>query len=236
MYITLIQRNTYCNPVNIFYEDPSAFPKEYQRRIKFQHNYKYVPDMSNLVEMSIEENPKILTDNIHEISNEDIEKIKKWVKFYSKDLLNWIGTGDPLPLYEYLADMDSLRKLKNIFKEEVFEYRLHYDIGFMMARIKKEKTGLPVDIHIDDSTEYDYVVHYKKEKYIPRIKFVANHTDDWHLTLFGTMSIEKEPRILNPDFDCELTENEIQQIKNWVKLHRKRLLKITCEEIHWNEL
>ena len=227
MYITLIQRNTYCNPVNIFYEDPSAFPKEYQRRIKIQHNYKYVPDMSNCIEMSVENNPKILTNNTHEISNEDIEKLKKWVKFYRKQLLNWIGTGDPLPLYEYLADMDLLRKLKKVFGEDVFEYRLHCDTGFMMTTLYKKETGLPVDIRFDDSMEYEYVALYQKRKYIPRIKFKTNNSNDGAMTLFGTMSIEDEPRILNPDFDCELTENELQQIKDWIRLHKKMLLKVT---------
>ena len=85
MYITLIQRNTYCNPVNIFYEDPSAFPKEYQRRIKIQHNYKYVSDMSNCIEMSVENNPKILTNNTHEISNEDFLTNHSPIRIFSHD-------------------------------------------------------------------------------------------------------------------------------------------------------
>jgi len=222
-YTTFFQRNMYCNPVNFFFDEQANISEGQIPIVRWQHNYKYVPDQSNCIEMSIEDEPRILNNIKHEIKKSDITKLKKWVKLYKDVLLNWTCKYWGWYLYEDIEHKSS--KKKRYF----FEHEINMP-WYSMSDIRPIISNLPTVVFYGDGIEYDYVSEVLKEKYVPRIKFIGNKNYKHPISLYGSMSIEDEPRILNENFDCELTENEIQQIKDWVKLHKDALLKMTFSE------
>lgn len=60
-------------------------------RIKFVNSYSKRYDGSKTIPMSIEDSPKILTKFKPEISNKDIELIKKWVVLNKQVLLDYLN-------------------------------------------------------------------------------------------------------------------------------------------------
>jgi hypothetical protein len=239
MYTTFIYRKQYGNPVGVYFDDMSEYPLNYAPRIKFQHNYKYMSDMSNLVEMSIEDDPKILTNNLHEILPNDITLLKEWVIYYKDILLNWKGINDDSYILEYFRHKPLIPEFEKEINEDKTDESL--DMGVMASSEPKfynhkGNRGLPnnLEVYIDDSLEYEYRTE-NNLKYTPKIKFVGdyynpNDSTDRIFDVYIPMSIEEEPKILY-DMDHNISDTDIKDLKSWVKLHKEMLLKTTKGEI-----
>ena len=219
MYTTFIIRDRYENPVNLFYDDPADHPKDYIPRIKFQLDYEYLPNLENTGEMNLVDKPEIMCGDTSNLKKEDIAKLKRWVKKYRKTIFKWEGGKDVCPLSECL-DLIKNTEIKPENEDSL------YDIGWAMTRIPS-KYDLPTTVHFDDSEEYDFRKK-NNQSYIPRIKFVGNPKEPNCLfRVYVPMSIEDEPRLLMPEMKHTLSENEIEILKDWVKKHKKQLLKVT---------
>lgn len=94
-----------------------------------------------------------------------------------------------------------------------------------MSRLSKRETGLPVEILVDDIGAWENIGNFR------RIKFQGNKCEGTDHTKMYSMSIERKPRILVKNANIELSEDELNQIKSFVKKNKKELLQLGKQKI-----
>lgn len=93
---------------------------------------------------------------------------------------------------------------------------------FEMATLKKKRSGLPVNLYLDDSGSYVNGGH------APQIKFQANRNDSSDTRLMIPMTISDDPEI-PVDYKQQLDgvkENDIKTIKQFVIANKDNLLRL----------
>lgn len=93
---------------------------------------------------------------------------------------------------------------------------------YEMATLKKRRSGLPVNIYLDDSGSYIDGGH------APRIKFQPNKNDSSDTRTMIPMTISDDPEI-PIDYKSQLngiTEKDISEIKNFVISNKSNLLRL----------
>ncbi len=95
------------------------------------------------------------------------------------------------------------------------------DYIFKMVTLRRKDTGLPVNICLADNA-------WAKGKHSPRIKFQGNRNPSSDTYCMIPMSISDEPEILIQQEELwhELTSDDIQEIKQFVKLNKNCLLRL----------
>ena len=91
-----------------------------------------------------------------------------------------------------------------------------------MATLKKKRSGLPVNLYLDDSGSYVNGGH------APRIKFQANRNDSSDTRQMIPMTISDDPEI-PVDYKQQLDgvkENDIKTIKQFVIANKDNLLRL----------
>lgn len=96
------------------------------------------------------------------------------------------------------------------------------ELYFEMANLKKDKTRLPVNIWVDEIGSGRNLKHY-----IPRIKFQSTKSDKAQSGI--PISISKKPEILVDNYETDLNNYEIGQVKNFIIRNYDLLMK------HWNQ-
>lgn len=99
------------------------------------------------------------------------------------------------------------------------------DSLFEMACLRKNKTGLPVNIYVDDSGAW------KESGHANRIKFQRDKGDRPITRDMIPMSIEDNPRILVQSPDMELSASDIDAVKQFIRDNRILLEKLGNTEI-----
>jgi len=87
-----------------------------------------------------------------------------------------------------------------------------------MSRIDKKRSGLPVNIFVDEMDCWEKIGPFR------RIKFQGNKNEEINWKELYSMSIEKIPRVVVKDAQIDLTEKELQQIKDFVSENRSLLI------------
>jgi hypothetical protein len=95
-----------------------------------------------------------------------------------------------------------------------------------MSRIPKDMTGLPVDILVDENKAWEKIGHYK------RVKFQGNTKKKMDWRKMYSMSIEENPQVLVKDAKISLTDDELQQIKDFVSKNLDSLLQISDQKLY----
>jgi hypothetical protein len=93
-----------------------------------------------------------------------------------------------------------------------------------MATLRKSRSGLPVNLYLDDSGSWKKSGHFKK------IKFQADTNDKPLTHNMVPMSISDDPQVLI-NTKMQLTSQELFQVKNFVKENKDLLLKLSDAEI-----
>ena len=88
-----------------------------------------------------------------------------------------------------------------------------------MSRLSKDMSGLPVDIYVDELNCWEKIGPFR------RIKFEGNKEKSDYKNIYS-MSIEENPRVLVKDAKIDLTDEELQQVKDYVSKNRKLLIKM----------
>lgn len=101
---------------------------------------------------------------------------------------------------------------------------------FEMANIKKNITGLPMNVWVDEHGASRNVKHNE-----PRLKIQTDKADKVHGEGIP-ISISSEPKVLVKRFKAELSDNEINQAKEYIVKHLDILLKHWYQEIDTDEL
>jgi len=94
-----------------------------------------------------------------------------------------------------------------------------------MSRLSKRETGLPVHIFLDEIGAWDNIGNFK------RIKFRGKKSDKPDHTNIYSMSIEKNPRVLVRNAKIDITDEELNQVKDFVSRNEKELLKLANQKI-----
>lgn len=100
---------------------------------------------------------------------------------------------------------------------------------FEMVNIKKQLTGLPVNIWLDEHGASRGTKHNE-----PRLKFQEDRADKVHGRGIP-ISISDKPRVLVKTFKAEIGESEINQVKEYIVKHLDLLLKHWYQEIDTDE-
>ena len=105
--------------------------------------------------------------------------------------------------------------------------KLERNAAFEMATLRKNKSGLPVNIYLDDSGSY------KAGKHGPRIKFQANKGDNPNTRNMIPMTISDDPSIPIQNYRQQLegiSESDITKIKTFVLANKDNLLRLCNNE------
>lgn len=107
--------------------------------------------------------------------------------------------------------------------------RTNCETAFEMACLRKNKTGLPVNIYVDDSGAW------KGTEFANCIKFQKDKGDTPVFQDLIAMSIEEDPKILAPFPDMELSPSDIDAVKRFVVENKVLLEKLENTEIDIEE-
>jgi hypothetical protein len=89
---------------------------------------------------------------------------------------------------------------------------------YEMSNYFKSRSGLPVNLWLDED------MLYKKGKHGKRLKFQLNTANNIQRENMGVMTISSDPQvIINPKQKNEIGQKEINDIKNWVIKYEKEL-------------
>lgn len=89
------------------------------------------------------------------------------------------------------------------------------------ANLRKDETGLPVNIWIDELGADRQNKHYR-----PRIKFQNDYGDRINLSNMTPISIDQNPEII--EGKCEIKKKDLKEIINFILDNQNVLMK------HWN--
>jgi hypothetical protein len=124
--------------------------------------------------------------------------------------------------------MDKIKEITLRFKY-LCEYNYNYcgnfydwlfEHGYVseMSNLPKRRSGLTVNLWVDDNGSY------KKGKHGKRIKFQLNNANNVQETNMGVMTISDDPEvIINPKQKIEISQKEINAIKEFVIKHKSYL-------------
>lgn len=99
-----------------------------------------------------------------------------------------------------------------------------------MSNLRKNQTGLPVNIWVDDIG-----VERKSKHNQPRIKFQNDNADRMHEETIS-MSISENPEILQKNQKINISNEDVNKIKKFVKLNKNVLIEYWNQNIELLEL
>lgn len=118
-------------------------------------------------------------------------------------------------------------KLDDVVQQNCYNYTNDH-LG-EMATLRKNRSGLPVNLYLDDAQSYKKGGHWK------RIKFQADKGNSPNTRDMIPMSIEDEPRIMAGASYTKLSSADIEKVRNFVKANKELLLKLADFEIDFPE-
>ena len=98
-----------------------------------------------------------------------------------------------------------------------------------MSALKKKRSGLPVNLYLDDTGNYRKSGHWK------RIKFQGDYGDRTNPSNLITMSISATPEILPKNVKVKLPAKDIEAIRQFVIQNEQLLSDLSDEKIDFVE-
>jgi hypothetical protein len=98
-----------------------------------------------------------------------------------------------------------------------------------MATLRKKRSGLSVNLYLDDAKSWSKSGHWK------RIKFQSDKGDSPNTRSMIPMSIDDDPRILVKNPKLSLSAKDIDEIKIFVKMNKDLLLQLADAAIDIGE-
>jgi hypothetical protein len=94
-----------------------------------------------------------------------------------------------------------------------------------MATLRKNKSGLPVNLYLDDS------MSYKRSGHAQRIKFQPDKGDRPITRTMIPMSIGDDPQVMGRGVKTSLSTADIEKIKSFVRANKNLLLALSDMKI-----
>lgn len=98
-----------------------------------------------------------------------------------------------------------------------------------MAALRKERTGLPINIWIDEFGAKRNVPHF-----LPRVKIQSSIGND--MSNLASVSISEHPMIIRGVENIRLSGKDLQKVIAYIKENYKLFLKVWNDEIDFDEL
>ena len=207
-YMRLDKEQTGLNN-EILVDDCKSYKRDKHPLLIFVQNAdkEYVP-------ISVAKQPKILDKDIQlKISRGDIEKIKKFVSI-NVDLIQDFS-NEKISVANFIKLITKIDK--NMIKEDK-------SIITEMATLRKNISGLPMDLWLDDNKLY--------EPHAPRVKFRASN-EQRNTRQFSSMLITNPNQIENMPSRPTIRERDINILKQFVVANRDLLLALANKEINY---
>ena len=116
---------------------------------------------------------------------------------------------------EYLTEEENLRENERLSE--------------MGATLRKARSGLPVNMFLDDCSLYKLSGHWK------RVKFQPNKGNLADTRSMIPMSISDNPEILVKNPKLRITNKELDQIKAFVRMNKQLLLDMADQKIDFGD-
>ena len=116
--------------------------------------------------------------------------------------------------FKSLSNKDNFLTTQENFKENI-------KISETGATLKKNRSGLPVNLFLDDSGSWSKSGHGKI------IKFQADNRDHPNTRNMISMSIDDDPQIVLKEEKVDLTASELEQIKIFVRSNKDLLIQLS---------
>jgi hypothetical protein len=112
-----------------------------------------------------------------------------------------------------------------IKEKESYDEDESYDELEEMATLRKFRSGLPVNLYLDDS------MSYKRGGHAKRIKFQPDKGDRPVTRKMILMTIEDDPKVKGNNIKINLQPADIEKIKSFVKINKDLLLDLSDMKI-----
>ncbi|KAA6301952.1 MAG: hypothetical protein EZS26_001955 [Candidatus Ordinivivax streblomastigis] len=126
----------------------------------------------------------------------------------------------PKSIYVFPPRMPVSDELKTVLTTYLNDYWLWEIEAFAATTLPKCISRLPVFVRVDDCGIWDN-----------RIKFQTDKSDKIDIQKMISMSIEDEPKIVGENLQHDLSDDELQQIKAFVKNNKQVLLDMNKQKI-----
>jgi hypothetical protein len=93
-----------------------------------------------------------------------------------------------------------------------------------MATLRKDRSGLPVNLYLDDS------MSYKRGGHARRIKFQPDKSNRPITNQMVPMSIEDDPKIMEP-VKLKLSAQDVEKVRAFVKANKDLLIQLSDMKI-----
>jgi len=107
----------------------------------------------------------------------------------------------------------------------IIKEKADYDLD-EMATLRKKRSGLPVNIWLDDSMLYKRAGGHGM-----RIKFQPDKGDHPVTRSMVPMTIEDDPKIVGTNVKTNLSVSDIEQIKSFIKTNKNLLIALSDMKI-----
>lgn len=208
-YMWLKPKDTGLN-VDIFVDDGGSYRLHHHKLILFARN-GYNKTDEDFIPISIERNPQIMKrKSLIKLLPKDLSEVRTFIK---QNLLNLYNLADrQISQIEFSLKIDKINRTTN-------EAR-----GFLteMATLRKEDSGLPMDVWIDEGMTYI--------RHAPRMKFKASN-EQRTTREFSSILITNPPVIENLPEKSNLEKRDIEKLKTFVEDNMELLLKVANGEI-----
>ena len=234
-------------PVNIHVDIEGTYKKnKHPLWIYFQNERYDYPSNDDLLPISVEESPRLLVDSsLLKISQNTLDQIINFVKM-SKDILIRLTNGE-IEEDDIYSELEEIRlKVREYIKKRLKKLSKNKDIipyeDYLIIReeeeywenhtFRKERTGLPVNITIDEWGSYKVYCH-------PLWLLFQNNYEDkftndvFPITIYNDVlpiSIENNPRLLT-DGKVNISNSDFQKIIEFVKTNKDILIDLANEKI-----
>jgi len=198
--------------VDIFVDDGGSYERHNHQLLLLIRN-GYTKMDNTYITMSVSDKPKILNSEIdYNISYNDIFAVQDFIQ------LNLVS------LFMLATRRISQIEFVNSIKVPNYVITEAKKVLLEMATLRKEDSGLPMDIWLDEGHTY--------EGHAPRLKFRASNEQrtTWE---FSSMLLTNPPTIENFPKDSPIKKKDINKLENFVISNLEILLKLAKGEINY---
>lgn len=199
-------------PVDLFIDDGGSFQRNSHPILLFARN-GFSKTINDFISITISKTPKVISDNEIAIGNPILNAIFYFIKSNEKSLRK-IALGK----ISHSEFLETIKVPSLAISESTSK------IISEMSTLRKNVSGLPTDIWLDEGGLY--------RRHAPRIKFKASN--DQHTTReYSSMTIEDEPCIENFPKKSNLSSEDVEKIKLFVKTNKQLLLDLCDSKIDY---
>jgi len=209
-YVWLHTKNTGLN-VDVFADDGEAYIRNGHPQYLYARN-GYNKSVDDFIPFLVSENPRMLDiSQTVNLKKSDIEDIKSFIK-QNLDVLK--GNADMK-----ISHTEFYQNLKPITRQ-------HAGLLMEMSMLRKNESGLPMDVWLDEGATY--------QSHAPRLKFKASK-EQHNSREYSSIILSPEPELVNLPTRTDLSGKELELLRSFVLLNLDSLIELANGKITHDE-